>query len=95
MPFTTASYTQGVADLHAVIDHVSRVRASVGARVQALDSMTALGEDQNLQYEQRLSKLQDLDYAEAISQLTQQQVQLQAAQLSFKQINQLSLFNIL
>ena len=63
--------------------------------VQALDSMTALGEDQNLQYEQRLSKLQDLDYAEAISKLTQQQVQLQAAQLSFKQINQLSLFNIL
>ena len=95
VPFTTASYTQGVADLHAVIDHVSRVRASVGARVQALDSMTALGEDQNLQYEQRLSKLQDLDYAEAISKLTQQQVQLQAAQLSSKQINQLSMFNIL
>jgi flagellar hook-associated protein 3 FlgL len=63
--------------------------------MQGLQSLTSLGEDQKFQYQQRLSDLQDIDYAEAISNLTQEQLQLQAAQLSFKQVNQLSLFNIL
>ncbi len=93
--FTSAAYSQGVDDLHAAIDHVSRVRAGVGSRLQGLQSMSSLGEDQKLQYQSRLSDLQDIDYAEAISNLSQEQLQLQAAQLSFKQINQLSLFNIL
>ncbi|MBK7900811.1 MAG: flagellar hook-associated protein FlgL [Azonexus sp.] len=93
--YTAAAYTQGIDDLHAAIDHVSRIRADVGARMQGLQSLTSLGEDQKFQYQQRLSDLQDIDYAEAISNLTQEQLQLQAAQLSFKQVNQLSLFNIL
>ena len=47
----------------------------------------------HLQYDQTLSGLQDLDYAKAIIDLTQQQLGLQAAQKSFVKIQGLSLFN--
>jgi flagellar hook-associated protein 3 FlgL len=57
--------------------------------------LTAAGKDVNFNYDTRLSEIQDLDYTEAISRFSNYQTQLQAAQLSFKQINQLSLFNIL
>mgnify|MGYP001193073556 CR=1 FL=1 len=95
VPFTTAAYTQAVDDLHASIDHVANRRASVGARLQSLASLTSSGEDVKLLHEQRLSELQDLDYTQAISDLSRLQVQLEASQLSFKQTSQLSLFNIL
>ena len=63
--------------------------------MQALDSMTTTDKDLALRYDSRLSELQDLDYADAITKLSRDQMQLQAAQLSFKQTTQLSLFNIL
>lgn len=94
-PFDSTMYSQSLADMSSAIDHVSTVRARVGANMQALDSLTANGQDIGFLYDSRLSDLQDLDYTAAISQFTQNQTQLQAAQLSFKQTSQLSLFNIL
>ena len=86
---------QSLADLHASLDTISQVRAKVGGRLQALESLTAVGQDQDLLHQGRLSELRDLDYAKAISDLSQRQLLLQAAQQSFKQVSQLSLFNIL
>jgi len=53
------------------------------------------GDDRALQYSQTLSRLQDLDYAKAASELTQQNVNLEAAQKSFAKVAGLSLFNYL
>lgn len=89
------AYRQAMNDMNAVVAHVSRVRTSVGARLASLDSLQSSAQDLNLQYDQRLSELQDLDYSKAISDLSQQQIQLEAAQKSFKQTSQLSLFDIL
>lgn len=94
-PFTTADYDQAVGDISASVSHVSTVRASVGARLNALDALASSAEDVNYLYDVRLSELQDLDYTEAISEYSRYQVQLEAAQLTFKQISQMSLFNIL
>ena len=94
-PFTTADYDQAVADISASVSHVSTVRASVGARLNALDALAWSAEDVNYLYDVRLSELQDLDYIEAISEYSRYQVQLEAAQLTFKQISQMSLFSIL
>lgn len=91
--FTQAAYDQALGDLHSALDNVSRVRASVGSRLASLDSQGNIAEDLTLQYKSRLSDLQDVDYAQAISDLSWQQMQLQAAQKSFSQTNQLSLFN--
>lgn len=75
------------------LDRVLTVRASVGARMKEIDSVKSMGEDVALQYEQTISTLQDLDYAKAITDLTQNQMILEAAQKSFVNIQGLSLFN--
>ncbi|MBK8523048.1 MAG: flagellar hook-associated protein FlgL [Betaproteobacteria bacterium] len=84
-----------LTNLDRALDNVSRVRADVGSRLKELVSLNDSAEDLKLQYSEVLSKLQDLDYTEAISKYSQQQVQFQAAQKSFAQISQLSLFDIL
>ncbi len=93
--FSTTSMSQSINDLHASLDNISRVRASVGTRLSALDGLSNTGEDLKLQYAQRLSELQDVDYAQAISDLLRHQMQLEAAQKSFAQTSQLSLFSLL
>ncbi|UCV08877.1 flagellar hook-associated protein FlgL [Dechloromonas denitrificans] len=94
-PYTTADYTQALKDINSSLNHVATVRASVGARLNALDSLTSAGEDVGVLYDTRLSELQDLDYTKAISDFSRVQMQLEAAQLTFKQTSQMSLFNIL
>lgn len=95
VPFSQAAYDQALGDMHAAIDHISNRRASVGARLQSLEGLQSAGEDAALLYDQRISDLQDLDYAKAISDFSKRQMQLQAAQLSFQKTTQLSLFNVI
>jgi len=83
----------GKVDL--ALDNVLTVRASVGSRLQELDTLDNAGEDRHLQYSQILSELQDLDYTQALTQLSQQQFTLEAAQRSFMAVSGLSLFKLL
>jgi flagellar hook-associated protein 3 FlgL len=76
-----------------VLDNVLTVQASVGARMKEVDALDSTGSDLNIQYQTTLSGLQDLDMVKAISLYTQQQQTLQAAQMSFKTMSGLSLFN--
>jgi len=71
------------------------VRASVGARLNAIDAQSNLGGNQQLQLKTLISKLQDLDYATALTKLNQQQTSLAAALQSYTQIQGLSLFKYL
>lgn len=89
------SYDQALGDLHASLDHISKARASVGARINQLDSLTEAGGDLSVKYETRLANLEGLDYAEAISRLSQQKMQLEASQQSFVKTSGLSLFNLI
>jgi len=58
-----------------------------------VESTTAFLEDSELYTKEIRSQLQDVDYAEAISNLSFQSFVLQAAQQSFAQVSQLSLFD--
>ncbi|OJA06275.1 flagellar hook-associated protein FlgL [Halomonas sp. QHL1] len=80
-------------DLDNSLDNVLTVRASAGARLNELDVIDAVGGNRMLNYEQTLSDLVDLDYAEAISEYSLRQVGMQAAQKAFVDIKGLSLFN--
>lgn len=82
-------------DLDLALNNVLTVRASIGSRLQEIDALDNAGEDRKLQYSQTLSELQDLDYAQALTQLSQQQLTLEAAQKSFVKTSGLSLFNFL
>ncbi len=89
----TSSLSKAMSGIDRGLDNVLTVRASLGARMNELDSLQATGEDLSLQYKQTLSTLQDLDYNKAISDLNRQTTSLTAAQKSFKQIADLSMFN--
>ncbi|MFA7281499.1 MAG: flagellar hook-associated protein FlgL [Sterolibacterium sp.] len=75
------------------IDNNLRIRAEVGSRLGEVDSLDSVSQDLNLQYSTTLSTLQDLDYAKAITEMTRNQTQLEAAQKSFVNVSRLSLFN--
>ncbi len=76
-------------------ENILGVRAAVGSRLNELDSLSSLNTDLDLQYQQTLSNLQDLDYAQAITDLTRKQTDLEAAQKSFAMTTKLSLFDYL
>ncbi|MBK7425048.1 MAG: flagellar hook-associated protein FlgL [Propionivibrio sp.] len=97
--YTTSEYANALGgqltNLDQAFDNVSRVQATVGTRLRELDSLGDTSSDLDIQYQSSLSKLQDLDYAKAISDFTLQKTYLEAAQKSFVQISGLSLFNYL
>lgn len=96
---TSTEFTNNLAanlvNIDQAMENVLSVRTSVGSRLNEIESLGNSGADLQLQYATSLSSLQDLDYAKAISDIAQKQLQLEAAQLSFKQTSQLSLFSIL
>lgn len=84
-----------MANLDGVLNNVLTVEASIGSRMKELESLTSVSESLNLQYKERLSNLQDVDYADVISRFAAQQTQLEAAQASFAKVSAMSLFNFL
>jgi len=81
--------------LDNALDQVLLVRAGAGTRLSELDTAQTASEDAVLNHDQNLSRLRDLDYAAALSELAQRQVQLEAAQKSFLQITSLQLFDFI
>lgn len=84
-----------ITDMDTAIKNLSGVRAAVGARLNAIDLQKNANDSAVLQYQTAQSKIQDLDYASAISQLNLQMTGLQAAQQSYIKVQGLSLFNYL
>ena len=74
---------------------VLRVRAEIGARLNTMTAVKDLHDDLSIQMRDVLSEIQDLDFAEAVSNLSYQSFVLEAAQQSFVRVNNLSLFNVL
>lgn len=98
-PTTRAAFqnemTRVSDNLDRALDHVLTRQTSIGARRIELDALTNVASDLDLQYQNDLSKLQDLDYTEAISAVANQKMVLEAAQATFSKVNQLSLFSYL
>ncbi len=74
-------------------NNILTVRASVGARMNELDAIGATGSARSLSYSSQLSKLEDVDYYTATTQLQLRSTALEAASLAFKKIQGLGLFN--
>lgn len=99
---TTAGRTvlqQGIIEALGNIDQAMEraliVRTGTGARLREVAAVADVTSGLALEYDRRLSELQDLDYAKAISDLTRQQQALEAAQQSYQRITALSLFDYL
>ncbi|MBL8266924.1 flagellar hook-associated protein FlgL [Steroidobacter sp.] len=91
-----SSAIQGsLQQLDQATDHFLGVRAQVGVRLATIDSVDATREALDIDTASTLSDLRDLDYAQALTKMNQQLVGLQAAQMSYSKISNLSLFNYL
>lgn len=77
-----------------VYNNVLTVRSSVGARMNEIDSLNANGEQRSLGYSKELSRLEDLDYYEAITQMQLRTTAMEAASQAFRKIQSLGLFNM-
>ena len=71
------------------------VRGEIGARLRALDQQESLNADFSVHLNTTLSEVRDLDYAEALSRLSQQLFGLDAAQQAFARAQKLSLFKFI
>jgi flagellar hook-associated protein 3 FlgL len=91
----TTLLDESLGNIDNAMDSILKVRAEVGARMNTADSAASLHQDVSVVSKDLLSKLQDVDYTKAISQLDMQTFVLQAAQQSYARISGLSLFDVL
>lgn len=98
----TADRTRYQNDLNQIIksidnamDGLLSAQGAIGTRLNKAESTQSTGEELNIQYQTSLSQIEDLDYNQAISDLTLQSTYLEAAQKSFVKLQGLSLFNFM
>jgi len=86
---------QGITDMQANLENVIKIRADVGARSNRVDMTKNRLEDMTNNLQNLLSKAQDIDMAEVITQLKSQDSTYRAALASGAQIIQPSLLDFL
>jgi len=84
-----------LSDLDQAMGNINEYRARVGTRLTTVDANDTIHQDLLLQLEGVRSEIQDLDYAEAASRLSRQQLALEASQQTFVKVQGLQLFNFL
>jgi flagellar hook-associated protein 3 FlgL len=89
------SLSTTISNLESAQTQLLQTRSAVGSRMNQIDATLSANEDFELVVRTALSELSDLDYAKAISQLTQETFVLEAAQTSFARISRMSLFDLL
>jgi flagellar hook-associated protein 3 FlgL len=96
-PAGRAAYDDLIASSLSNLDNAQEsiilTQTELGGRLNAVESTKSFLEDSLVYSEEIRSELRDVDYAEAISNLSFQSFVLQAAQQSFAQVSQLSLFD--
>jgi len=81
--------------LDSGLDNVVNTRSRVGARMQTLLNQTSISEEFKLVSQKAMSRLEDLDMAQAISDLQLEQTSLEVAQQTFVQLQRLNLFDLI
>ncbi|VAX12617.1 Flagellar hook-associated protein FlgL [hydrothermal vent metagenome] len=86
---------RALVGLDQALGNILEVRATVGARLNALDGQEEINSSYKLQIKQTLSKVEDLDYSKAVSELNLKLTGLEASQKAFTRVQGISLFNYL
>ena len=87
--------SKGLVKIDQISERNLEARTTIGSRVNSLEDTKTSNEDFRLYTKTALSSLEDVDFAEAISELKLEEAILQAAQASFVRIQELSLFNFI
>jgi flagellar hook-associated protein 3 FlgL len=81
--------------VNSINDRLINSYGAMAGRLAAIESQRNVIEETTLRIDELLIRENDLDYAEAVTDLSKESVALQALQASFSKIAQLSLFNFL
>ncbi len=88
-----ANIQRGLGEVNGLIDGIALAQADVGTDQNVLQQQSDVINDTVISLKGSLSKVEDLDYAVAITEMNKQMLSLQAAQSSFGKISQMSLFD--
>ncbi len=94
-PNGTADMQRGIGEADSLLQGVLLAQGEVGTDMKVVEQQGNVLQDTTLTLKTVLSNIEDLDYAEAATQMQKQMLALQAAQLTFAKISQNSLFNYL
>ncbi len=84
-----------LASVDQALDHLSLARAQIGSALSEIDGYDQLHDTRSAELQGRLSDVEDVDYAQAISELTRRQTTYEAAIKSYSSVSKLSLFDYL
>jgi flagellar hook-associated protein 3 FlgL len=88
-------YKELLGQLDQSLDHMTSRRVDSGVRLKLIDNQASSHLDAELYLAKGKSNIEDLDFAKAAADFERSKFSLQAAQQSFVQIKNLSLFNYL
>ena len=91
----TQALDRTISDVDQALQNILNTRTFIGTRQNSIDSANIENEGAKIELQTTRSQIEDLDYAEAITQLQLQQTTLQAIQGAFAQVRGQSLFNFL
>lgn len=93
------AYEEAIRDAIVGIDNgrdaLANATSAIGGRLNVADSILSANRDFEVSTAEARSSIQDVDLAEAISELAQQQNALEASQATFASVTQLSLFDFI
>lgn len=96
---TQAAFNTGLGDsiekMQGSLNKVLNTRSEIGSSLNLLDTLNTTGDSLDLQYDASISNLQDLDYAQALSDISKKTTILQAAQKAFVATSNISLFSLI
>lgn len=86
-------YNSILTQLNSTMSHITSRRVDSGIRLQVLESQKDRHLDTELAVSSNKGRIEDLDFAKAISEFEQAKLALQASQQAFSKVQGLSLFN--
>jgi flagellar hook-associated protein 3 FlgL len=87
------NYNSILDQLSTATSHMTSRQVDAGVRLQVLENQESRHLDSELSITTGKAKIEDLDFAKAISQFEQSKIALQASQQAFSKVQGLTLFN--
>ena len=89
----TTQINRAVEQIDTALNNFGNVQASVGGRLNAVTASQSTAQSQQTALQTSISNISSTDYAAATTQLSGEEVALQAAEASYASMAKLSLFN--
>ena len=97
-PDAITQFREGLSKASQGVDNsfenISTVRAAGGNVLAEVERLTALGKTLDIDFQTQISQIEDVDWYEAIADYVMLQANLQAAQYTFMNMQNMSLFQM-